>query len=80
MANASNVRAFMAEILEQPPSALTDEMPLDSLVVGSFTLVEMIIAMQEQFGVHFTHADMAGVATVGDLIALFGDRAERAAA
>ena len=78
MTNANTIRALMAEVLEQPAAELSDATPLDELPAGSFTLVEMIIALQEQVGVRFGQADMDGVKTVGELIALFVKRKEAA--
>ena len=74
MTRTEDVRAMMAKILDQPLAALADDAALSSLVNNSFILVEMIIEMQEGFGVRFRQADMEGVTTAGRLIALFVER------
>ena len=79
MIDAGKVRALMAEIAGEPAGLLEDDRPLDSLAGGSFSLVELVIAVQEQLGVRFGEADMRGVTTVGGLVALFVARSGTAA-
>ena len=74
MAERDRIRSKISQLLEQPLEALTDDTELIALVSSSFLLVEMIIEMQEEFGVRFNQADMAGVTSVGQLIALFDER------
>jgi len=74
MDNPEKIRAKIAQFLEQPIEALRDDIELTSLVSNSFLLVEMIIEMQEEFGVRFSQPDMAGVTTVGQLVTLFDER------
>ncbi len=74
MADRDRIRSKISQLLEQPLEALTDDAELIALVSNSFLLVEMIIEMQEEFGVRFNQADMAGVTSVGQLIALFDER------
>ena len=80
MANAQAVRSMMAEVLGESPQALSDDTPLDAVAGGSFTLVELVIAVQEQLHVRFAQSDMQGVETVGDLIALFVERSAKGSA
>ncbi len=74
MAERDRIRSKISQLLEQPLEALTDDAELIALVSNSFLLVEMIIEMQEEFGVRFNQADMAGVTSIGQLIALFDER------
>ena len=74
MADRDRIRSKISQLLEQPLEALTDDAELIALVSNSFLLVEMIIEMQEEFGVRFNQADMAGVTSIGQLIALFDER------
>jgi acyl carrier protein len=61
----------MAAVLRQPEECLADEALLSDLVEESFALIEMIIEMQEEFGVRaFVQDDFKAVRTVGELIAL----------
>ncbi len=64
----------MAEVLGHKPESITDDAVLTSLVNSSFVLVEMVIELQEEFGVRFQQVDMNGVTTVGQLIALIESR------
>jgi acyl carrier protein len=64
----------MAEVLGHTPESITDDAVLTTLVSSSFVLVEMVIELQEEFGVRFQQADMNGVSTVGQLLALLESR------
>lgn len=64
----------MAEVLGLAAESITDEAVLSSLVNSSFVLVELVIELQEEFGVRFQQADLEGVTTVGQLIALIESR------
>lgn len=70
MVEPKEVRARIASVLNQSPERVRDEVPLSDLAVESLTLVEMAIDLQEDFDVHFGHEELAGVQTVGDLVAL----------
>ena len=74
MNNKEQVRVQMAHLLTQPVENFRDEMELKSVIHSSFALVEVIIELQDEFGVRFGQADMQGVTTVGDLIDLFAMR------
>ena len=74
MNNKERVRVQMAHLLNQPVESFRDEVELKSVVHSSFALVEVIIELQDEFGVRFGQADMQGVTTVGDLIDLFAMR------
>jgi acyl carrier protein len=47
---------------------------LRELVHDSFALVELVVELEEEFGVHFTQDDFAQVVTVSDLTQLIGAR------
>mgnify|MGYP001473540663 CR=1 FL=1 len=66
----------MAEVLGHKPESIADDAVLTSLVNSSFVLVEMVIELQEEFGVRFQQADLNGVTTVGQLIALIESRVD----
>ena len=80
MTDAREVRALMSEVTWEPLESLTDDRPLDSLTGSSFSLVELVITLQEDLGVRFGHADMHGVTTVGGLVELIVARSKAAAA
>ena len=64
----------MAEVLGHTAESITDDAVLSTLVSSSFVLVELVIELQEEFGVRFQQVDMNGVTTVGQLIALIESR------
>lgn len=67
----------MAHFLKQPISRLEDETELTTLVAESFVLVEMVIELQEEFGVRFVQEDLKNVKSVGQLTQLFASRVQR---
>jgi len=71
MADQEKVKAKMAEILKQPVSRLSDDTLLANLVVDSFVLVDMVIELQEEFGVTLVQEDLKDVKTVQQLTKLF---------
>jgi acyl carrier protein len=74
------VKEKIAGFLKQPISRMQDDRLLTDLVVESFILVEMIIELQDEFGVRLVQEDMKYVKTVGELTQLLVSRAESAAA
>ena len=75
MIDKNAVKEQIATFLKQPVSRLQDDTLLTSLVVESFILVEMIIDLQDAFGLRLVQEDMKDVKTVGDLTKLFVSRA-----
>jgi acyl carrier protein len=61
----------MSEIIKQPVDRLGDDVLLSNLVTDSFLLVDMVIELQEEFGVFLVQEDLKTVKSVGDLIGLF---------
>jgi acyl carrier protein len=72
---AEIVKSKMAGLLRLPISKLRDESALTDLVAQSLALVEMVIELQEEFGVRLVQEDLKDVKTVGDLTRLFETRA-----
>jgi acyl carrier protein len=68
------VKEKIASFLKQPIHRLQDDTVLTNLVVESFILVEMIIELQDDFGIRLIQEDMKHVKTVGDLTDLFMSR------
>lgn len=75
MLDRNKVKEKMADFLKQPVSKLEDDIILTNLVAESFALVEMVIELQEEFGVRLVQEDLKNVKTVGDLAGLFESRA-----
>jgi acyl carrier protein len=76
MVDRNRVKEKMASLLKQPASKLEDKSVLTSLVVESFALIEMVIELQEEFGVRLVQEDLKDVKTVGDLTALIETRSK----
>ncbi|RZU54526.1 phosphopantetheine binding protein [Krasilnikovia cinnamomea] len=66
----------IGEILGQPGPVPAD-MEIAALPVDSFALVELVIELQEMYGVRFGHDEMRALRTVGDLARLIHERAGR---
>lgn len=64
----------IAELLGVEPDSIDVGAPLFSLTSSSFRVVELVIELQEEFGVSFRQDDMNGVDTVGDLVGLVATR------
>jgi len=73
------VKEKIASFLKQPISRLQDDALLTNLVVESFILVEMIIELQDDFGVQLVQEDMRDVKAVGQLTELLVSRGKAAA-
>jgi acyl carrier protein len=64
------VAARLSALLSVPAAKLTPRTCLADLAADSFELVEIVIDLQEEFGVTFTQADLRPVLTLGDLVTL----------
>jgi acyl carrier protein len=70
MSDTTVVIGKIAELLDVDPASIDVAAPLFSLTSSSFRIVELVIELQEEFGVSFGQEDMNGVDTVGDLVGL----------
>ena len=67
--NRDSVKAFMAKHLNIPVTKLADESAnLTDLVHESFILIELVIALQEEFKVRLIQEDLQEVKTLGHLL------------
>ncbi len=67
--NRDTVKAFMAKQLNVPMTKLSDESAnLTDLVHESFVLIELVIALQEEFEVRLIQEDLQEVKTLGHLL------------
>jgi acyl carrier protein len=72
------VAARLGTLLAVPANRLTPKTCLADLAADSFELVELVIDLQEEFGVTFTQADLRPILTLGDLVALLRVHADAA--
>lgn len=67
--NRDSVKAFMAKQLNIPVVKLADESAnLTDIVHESFILIELVIALQEEFKVRLIQEDLQEVKTLGHLL------------
>ena len=67
--NRDSVKAFMAKELNIPVTKLSDDSAnLTDLVHESFILIELVIALQEEFKVRLVQEDLQEVKTLGQLL------------
>lgn len=74
MATPEEIRLAISHFLHVAPDKLGDEVELRSVVAESFVLVELVMELQEQFGVRMTGEDLRDVRQVGQLLALIEER------
>ena len=78
MFDKDRVKEKISNFVNQPISNLEDGILLTDLVAESFVMIEMMIELQEEFGVRFfVQEDFRDVKTVGDLIVLLENHAYR---
>ncbi|MCW2569934.1 MAG: acyl carrier protein [Mycobacterium sp.] len=73
MATRDEIRTGMAEILEEiadvQPDDVSDEKSFqDDLDVDSLSMVEVVVAAEERFGVKIPDDDVQNLRTVGDAV------------
>ena len=74
MCDKQTIREFIAKHSGQDPEYLEDDLPLTELVIDSFDVVNLIIAIQQEMDIHFQQQDLVGLHTLGDLIGLAQQR------
>jgi acyl carrier protein len=67
------VRAVMVDKLGISEGDLDDETTLASLDVDSLSLIELTLALQQEFGVTLEDNDLSGDLTVAEVTALVAD-------
>jgi acyl carrier protein len=68
MLNAENLKKRMSEVLSVKPELVQDGALLQELVMDSFILIDMVIDLQNTFGVRLNQEDLVEVRTVSDLV------------
>ncbi len=69
-----DIKAKIAELLKVSAERVEGEAILKELVTDSFLLVEMVIELQEVFGIRLVQDDLRDVHTVAELTTLFLSR------
>ena len=68
MIDPEAVRGRISTFLRLQPGRAVDGAVLTDLVTESFVLVQLVIDLQEEFGIRLSGEDLREVRTVGDLI------------
>ena len=70
------ILAGLAEVLEEvagtPADKVVPEATFDELEVDSLTMVEVVVACEERFGVRIADEQLEQLKTVGDAVAVLG--------
>jgi acyl carrier protein len=74
MATTEEIRAGLAEIVNEIAGIPAEDIQLeksftDDLDVDSLSMVEVVVAAEERFGVQIPDDDVKGLRTVGDAVA-----------
>ena len=70
MIDTDAVKHRIAATLALPVAKLADDRLLTDVVAESFAMVEMVIDLQEEFGVRLEQAELKRLRTVADLTTL----------
>ena len=79
MIDPAHVKQRIADTLQLPLAKLADERLLTDVVAESFAMVEMVIDLQEEFGVRLEQAELKKLKTVAELTALVAAKTREAA-
>jgi acyl carrier protein len=69
------VMGKLAAFLRIPANRIDETMRIKGIVPDSFMLVELMIEMQEEYGIRLMQEDVENIDTVADLIQLIVSRA-----
>lgn len=64
----SKVSAIVAETLEVDESTVTESLRFEDLGADSFDLLELVTALEDEFGTTLDDDSLANIATVGDAV------------
>jgi len=73
------IKERIARSLHVSRTKLVDSALVSDVVTESFAVVEMVIDLQEEFGIRLGQEDLKTLKTIGDLTALIVERARSAA-
>jgi acyl carrier protein len=74
MSTAAAIKHRISSTLQIPVARLADDAAIADVVTESFAVVEMVIDLQEEFGIRLGQEDLKQVKTVGDLTSLISGR------
>ena len=62
------VAALVSETLEVDEASVTEELKFEELGADSFDLLELVTALEDEFGLTLDDDSLADIATVGDAV------------
>lgn len=74
MSTATAIKQRISSTLQISTSKLQDETVISDIVTESFAVVEMVIDLQEEFGVRLGQEDLKKIKTVGELTSFLSER------
>lgn len=66
MNKIDEIKQRLADVAHK--DSVSEEMKLTELGLDSLDVVELLLKLEEEYGVHFDDVDMSNLATVGDLL------------
>ncbi len=75
MLDNQKIKQRISELLSVPLEKVSEETPLQDLVIDSFILIDMVIDLQNTFRVRLNQEDLTPVKTVGDLLQVLQSKA-----
>ena len=72
--DVSQIKARISATLQLPVSKLQDDALISDLVTESFAVIEMVIDLQEEFGIRLGQEDLKELTTLGSLTTLIAER------
>ena len=76
--DSNTIKERISKSLHIPIAKLKDEALVKEIVTESFALVEMVIDLQEEFGIRLGQEDLKVIKTIGELTTLIAERAKAA--
>ena len=73
------IKQRISATLQVPVTRLKDEALIAEIVTESFAVVEMVIDLQEEFGIRLGQEDLKSIKTIGALAALIAERTKKVA-
>lgn len=73
------IKARISATLQIPVAKLKDDALVTDIVTESFAIVEMVIDLQEEFGIRLGQEDLQAIRTIGALTSLIEERTKRVA-
>jgi acyl carrier protein len=73
------IKARISATLQIPVAKLRDDALITDIVTESFAIVEMVIDLQEEFGMRLGQEDLKDIKTIGALTSLIAERTKRVA-